>query len=676
MEESLSAVAIAPPDVPARDGPPRLAHIGALDGLRGAAVAGVLLFHAGHLTGGYLGVDAFFVLSGYLITSLLVTEWSATESVNLGRFWARRARRLIPALFLALLGVAFYAALFAKATDLGRIRGDAFATIAYVANWRSIFAEHSYWDLFSAPSPLEHTWSLAIEEQFYLLWPLVALFVLRRSKGSVGWLAVTALTISAASAALLVLAFGPDQQSRAYLGTDTRVAAILLGAALACWQVRSGHARGITSRWVLEAVGIAAVAYLVWAWTSLSGNDPFLYHGGLYLAGIAVTVVIAAITHPVRGPLRRALELAPLCLLGLISYGVYLWHWPVYLVLTAGRTGLDPLPLFVVRVGVSVAIATVSFVLVERPIRRGQFSGRRLIALSPVALAAVGVAVVVGTVGAQSPNLGFAEGAGRPSIPTDETWTAGERLAPLTNRCTEGWLPEPVDPATAASTETKVLVVGDSVACFIGASFEMHQNTLGIAALNRSIVGCPFVRSEGGRIRYSDGSTSEQRAGCRDSWAGDLDEFDPDVVVVLIGYSGIYDWRVEDEWRHPCDPVFDEWWQAGARRNLELLTSTGAAVALTTVVHQPKAVDELPGPDPAELRRRTDCFNEQLRHAAAQVPGVEIVDLDGFVCPGGECRERIDGVTMRTDPIHFTGRAADVVTRWLMARILEVAGKS
>src|SRR5712692_9104137 len=145
----------------------------ALDGLRGAAVVAVLLFHAGHLVGGYLGVDLFFVLSGFLITGLLLGEWGRSGRVGLGGFWARRARRLLPALFVMLGGGAAYAAFVASPTQLAGIRADAVATLGYVANWRSILSGHSYWTIFSAPSPLAHTWSLAIEEQFYLAWPLI-----------------------------------------------------------------------------------------------------------------------------------------------------------------------------------------------------------------------------------------------------------------------------------------------------------------------------------------------------------------------------------------------------------------------------------------------------------------------------------------------------------------------
>src|SRR5260370_6760481 len=213
------------------------ARVRALDGLRGAAVVAVLLFHAGHLVGGYLGVDLFFVLSGFLITGLLLAQWDGTGEVRWLAFWARRARRLLPALFAMLGGVVAYAAFVAHPIQLGAIRSDTLSTLGYVANWHSIVGGHSYWDIFSAPSPLNHTWSLAIEEQFYLLWPLIvvglAVGARRRDVLSRRVFVVAVVGAASLSALAISLTVTGASSNRVYLGTDTRAPAILLGAALA-----------------------------------------------------------------------------------------------------------------------------------------------------------------------------------------------------------------------------------------------------------------------------------------------------------------------------------------------------------------------------------------------------------------------------------------------------------
>ncbi|MBM3675297.1 MAG: acyltransferase [Actinobacteria bacterium] len=323
-----------------------VARIRALDGVRGAAVAAVLVFHGGRLEGGFLGVDLFFVLSGFLITALLLTESRATDRISFAGFWARRARRLLPALFLMLAGVALYAVLVAEPAELERIRGEALATLGYVANWRAVFGGSSYWELFLVPSPLQHTWSLAIEEQFYLVWPLVFGAVLAwgrrrsasRADGSSTARRMLALSLGLAGSCA-ILALGIGEANRVYYGTDTRAPAILFGASLAAWLAWRGPVRTRGGRRRLEMVAFVAVAALAVAWTRLSG--PLLYQGGLLLCGLAGAAVVASAAHPVRGPLARAFELRPLVGLGLISYGAYLYHWPLYVYLDEKRVGLD-----------------------------------------------------------------------------------------------------------------------------------------------------------------------------------------------------------------------------------------------------------------------------------------------------------------------------------------------
>ena len=278
-------------------------HLPALDGIRGAALLGVLFFHAqGVLAGGYLGVDLFFVLSGYLITSLLLSEHRSSGRIDLAAFWVRRARRLFPALLSLMPAIAIYCWCIAKPDELANLRAEALATLAYVANWRAVFAHKSYWELFASPSPLEHTWSLAIEEQFYVVWPLVCAFVLSRWKArGIRWLAIA---FGIASMVEMAILGNAESTSRAYMGTDTRATAILAGAALATFVSPMTTFDGRTVR-VLDAIGVFALAALATAWWKLDGMSPLALSRRL-LVDAGVRALAHLVRHRGTRELRRA----------------------------------------------------------------------------------------------------------------------------------------------------------------------------------------------------------------------------------------------------------------------------------------------------------------------------------------------------------------------------------
>ncbi|MGZ8763688.1 MAG: acyltransferase family protein, partial [Acidimicrobiia bacterium] len=257
------------------------------------------------------------------ITSLLLEESPATGRIGIGSFWARRARRLLPAVVGVLVGGAVYCAVFASPAELAQIRGDALGTLGYVANWRAVFASNDYFALFQRASPLQHTWSLAIEEQFYVVWPLV--FVTLSAcwkRAAPKAVLVVALGGAALSSVVMFVLYDPANFSRAYYGTDTRATGILLGAGLATALSIWGPVRGRAARVLLGISGVAGVAVLALAWITLDGQDPALYRGGFTLCAAAAVAVIATVTHPQAGFLSRVLAWRPLCVLGLISYGV------------------------------------------------------------------------------------------------------------------------------------------------------------------------------------------------------------------------------------------------------------------------------------------------------------------------------------------------------------------
>ena len=613
----------------------RIPHVDALDGARGVAVAGVLLFHGGHLLGGYLGVDFFFVLSGYLITSLLLAESSRTGHVGLGGFWSRRARRLLPALAVLMAGTAIYCIAFATPDQLTQIRGDAFATLGYVANWREIFSHHDYFALFSAPSPLNHTWSLAIEEQFYVIWPLMFVALLARFKHATPKaVLVTTLTLAAGSSALMIAIYDPANTNRAYFGTDTRAAAILFGAALAAWLTIHGPTTSQARRVALEALGLAGVAALAIAWTRLDGQSPTLYHGGFLLCGLAATTVIAAAVHPQPGPISRALSLKPLCALGLISYGVYLYHWPIDVALDRKQMGFGGWPLLTFQTTITLAIAIASYKIIEQPIRHGALTTTQLRKLTPAIATALVIAIFTTTLGARTPP---------PSV-------ALER--------------HPLLAATRAfqharSGATRVLVVGDSVALYLGVALTKLQRSPPLAVLNEGVPGCVFPpQISAPRLRFPDGRFVLQTP-CDPSWEAEtVKAFRPAVVLWVVsgGRGGTYHGRALT----PCTPEYALLYRRSLAHEVSILARFGADVVITTAAYERAFLNS--------DDRATDCDN-RLRRSIAAATGARLADLFGYICPQGRCREKQNGVTLRPDGLHYAGAGGKIVAQWLIDQV-------
>jgi len=368
-----------------------------LDGLRALAVIAVLLYHADlvWMPGGFLGVEVFFVISGYLITALLLAEWRQRGTVDLKNFWLRRARRLLPALYVLLVVMLAFAVVFLPGEVAG-LRGDVLAAFGYVTNWYLIFGQESYFESVGRPSLLQHLWSLAVEEQFYLIWPPVLALGLSigatrlRRRRMLTFALVGAATSAVAMALLYVPGVDP---SRIYYGTDTRATGLLCGAALAfLWspgeKYRPSEARhhrlelvgrgrfrrrwGWTAPLLCDVIGIAALGALVWFCLHLGEFGPLLYRGGFALVGLASTAAILAIVHPYSFIGSRLLGSAPLRWIGVRSYGIYLWHWPVFMVTRPDLdVGFDGLPLLALRLSATVVLADLSYRYVETPIRRG-----------------------------------------------------------------------------------------------------------------------------------------------------------------------------------------------------------------------------------------------------------------------------------------------------------------
>src|ERR671911_529023 len=341
------------------------------------AVIAVLLYHAdlAWIPGGFLGVEVFFVISGYLITALLLAEWRLRGRIDLKIFWLRRARRLLPALYVLLVVTLAFAVVFLPGEVAG-LRGDVLAAFGYVTNWYLIFGQESYFEAVGRPSLLQHLWSLAVEEQFYLIWPPI--LALGLCFGATRLRQRRLLTVvifgAVASAVAMALLYTPGADpSRIYYGTDTRATGLLCGTALAfLWspgdRYRPSDARlklagrgrfrrrwGWTAPFLLDILGFAALGGLVWFCLYLGELQPFLYMGGFALVGLATTATIMAVVHPHTLIGARLLGSVPLRWIGVRSYGIYLWHWPVFMVTRPELdVPFDGLPLLALRLAATV----------------------------------------------------------------------------------------------------------------------------------------------------------------------------------------------------------------------------------------------------------------------------------------------------------------------------------
>ncbi len=378
----------------------RVPYLPGLDGMRALAVVAVMIYHANSrwLSGGFLGVDVFFVISGYLITLLLMAERERTGRVNIVEFWKRRARRLLPALFVMLFLLLVYTTFF-KSDTLGKLRGDLLGGLLYVSNWYQIWVGQGY----SATgdfAPLRHLWSLGVEEQFYLVWPIVMMLILRRGgtrkvATTARWLVVAALAVTVVTAVLYhggrigecdvtpeaywtIRGRCVSKADGLYLSTVTRSSGLLLGSAFAMvWRpvaIMRGPLRHKARLLDLSAlIGLAALGLLCWRidFITPNGASPWLFRGGLLLTGTATLFVIAAVTHR-RTLTSRLLGNPVLNWVGTRSYGLYLYHWPIYQVIRKIAGNTLSLRQFAVAMIATGLLTELSYRFIETPIRHRQ----------------------------------------------------------------------------------------------------------------------------------------------------------------------------------------------------------------------------------------------------------------------------------------------------------------
>ena len=477
-----------------------------LDGLRAVAVIVVLVFHSdlGWMPGGFLGVSVFFTLSGFLITSLLLAEIGRVGRVDLPAFWERRVRRLLPASLLTIIGVSFAAVWLSTPVEQSRLRGDALAAVFYAGNWRSILADLSYDEIFSTRSPLIHLWSLGIEEQMYLIVPLVVVAVMVRTRSS-RQLGVVAVALAGASTFVSVFLVSGD---RLYYGTDARAAELLIGMAAAALfgQTLMEQDRRLPKLW--NWIPIAALGAIVWLVRTSSTDSAWVYAG--LLPAFTILSLICVIGAIVPGPLQTMLSVPPLASIGRFSYGLYLFHWPIFVWLDGDRVGLSGVALFAAQVAVTSCLAIASYNFFEKPIRQKRvLATRRSLVVGLGAMTAVAVLVPVTLLEAVS---------GEPSTEVRVLSTVPSTVPAAIEGVPEGPL--------------RILVIGDSTAENVARAI---ADTGAMGVVSAGVLGCPLVRTS---EVFDRPRASQETSYCPDnvevvrSHAGSVD-----LVLVVGGVS-------------------------------------------------------------------------------------------------------------------------------------------
>ncbi|WP_441958103.1 DUF459 domain-containing protein [Mycolicibacterium houstonense] len=637
--------------------------IPALDGIRAIAVALVLAGHGGvpGVAGGFIGVDIFFVLSGFLITSLLLDEYRRTEHIDLKGFWIRRAKRLLPAMVLMALAVVIARDLFPPEA-VATLREDAVAAFFWMANWVFVAADTDYFSQGATPSPLQHTWSLAVEEQYYVLWPLLvlgAILLLRRRRPAAVRAAVfviAVLGVTASAVAAIVLSGDSAQLNRVYFGTDTRAQALLVGAAAAALLVRDWSTLTVSGtlirarwrRWIAWMLPVVGVAVLAVAAHLATGSADQFRHGLLLVVAVGAVLVVAPVALDQDGYVARALAWYPLVTLGVISYGVYLWHWPIFLILNGERTGLSGWSLLALRCAVTIAVSWVSWWAIEQPVRhwRPQHVPMLRLSAATVATAAV-VTLTVVPVGAPA----------RPAVP-DVTAAVAEVDVGAERPVAVGSPPARLAPGTHT-----VAVFGDSVAWTL---MRYLPATPGFHFSDYTTIGCGIAR--GGPYR-SAGETLNQKPECDswpERWAQRIAHDRPETVLLMIGRWEAVDRTWRGRWTHIGNDAYDAYLKSELKRALDILSSTGARVVVTTAPYNRRGERSDGTLYPEDQPGRVQEWNTMLREEAARRPNVSVLDFNAKLNPDGEYTAKINGVRMRSDGVHPTSEAVQWLTPWLL----------
>ena len=657
----------------------RMGYQPALDGLRALSVIAVILYHAGihWIPGGFIGVEVFFVVSGFLITSLMIDEQHASGKVSLKQFWIRRARRLLPALFTMLVASLVTVTFFAK-DSAPDFRQDVLPALGYFSNWWQIyFVDTPYFAANSLPM-LRHLWSLAVEEQWYVLWPIAFVFILG-NKRIPRWISAVVIGLLAAGVMTgTALAFIADNETRInflYLSTITRSSGLLLGAALACvwhpWKkavvrfakVRSGFA---------DVLALGALATLGYISAFIHVADEQLYMGGLAAATVASAVIIAVVVRSGKSLVKRVLSFPLLVEVGRRSYGLYLWHWPIFVVAGARLSSIR----LAYALTATVIINEFVYQFIETPARKGAIGNwlrqrRQLSAMRrrlPVAL----TVVVVALVGVTSVQLSGIQ-ARDVSVDTGNSDVVFVVPTTLPTTATTA-VNTPVTSTPLAKLPRRIVIVGDSQAHSLAVNKPSGiEKTFVIT--NGSIDGCG-VYDRGVGIGGTSGKFRRNFANCKGfetKWAKSAAQANADVALVVIGAWEVMDLQINSFLFKVNSVPADTMFKTQLQRGIDALRKQNVAVALLEVACM-RPVESKGGPVPPLPQRgddaRTGHLNALMREVAApENDGVYFVNGPKEWCSDPKVA---NSLSYRWDGVHVYKPGAKLILESIAPAVLQI----
>ncbi len=675
-----------PPTALAPTGHTPMGYQPSLDGLRAVSVAVVLLYHGGFswMHGGFFGVEVFFVVSGFLITSLLLDEHERSDRVAFGQFWQRRARRLFPALYAMLVAVAVWAALAGSAEQQSQLRRDIPWSIFYVNNWGQILGDVPYFA--GEPPLLRHLWSLAVEEQWYLIWPLVfvALMRVRLPRHVVGSMIVAgafvvfAFMFRAHSGAPTPLGGPPgafeglDRTNFLYLSTITRAGGLLLGAGAAfLWRPwRWSRAPDAPVGRVLDPLGAAAVAALGCAAVVTELTGGYVYQWLLPLVSILSLVAVMVAVHPAALGFRRIMGWQPLVEIGKRSYGLYLWSWPIFVIVgaTEGSVGA-----FVWAMVLAVIVAEASYRYLETPVRRGAigrwWGDRATVTYAPVA----GGAMLVASLAlfyVSVDQFNRFEGGGEAVFELD-TAAATSGSTPGGDA---GAAAVPVESTTTApvATSARLAIVGDSQANALAINLPDGIGAVFPEVVNGSVDGCGVYDSGRVRsaVRFANSFSICQ--GWQDEWAAAA--AGTDVALVVVGAWDVFDVEIDGVVYPFRSPAADRKWMDNLASGVDSMLAVGANVGLLEVACM-RPVDVDGAGVPALPERGDDArvahVNELMRTVASRY-GPEVQVVEG---PDEWCNDEAIATDLgyRWDGVHVYKPGANLIYTTIAEQLLSLA---